>query len=155
MGHAAARPDRMSSMERETLADGTIRLQAGRGSSMTFARVRPGVVLVRIVGYDRGEFGDAPFDLMQAEARRWGKIELFVDATETPGAVTAVRETWTEWFKVHRGELVRVHAVSGSTFVEMALSVAKTLSRTGELMQLYKDREEFDAALQRARGGQS
>jgi hypothetical protein len=140
---------------RETLADGTIKLQAGRGSSMTLTRVRPGVMLVRIAGYDRGEFGDAPFDLMQAEAQRWGKIELFVDATETPGAVTTVREMWTEWFKVHRSQLIRVHAVSGSTFVEMALSVAKTLSRTGELMQLYKDREEFDAALQRARGGQS
>lgn len=140
---------------RETLADGTIKLQSERGSSMTIARVRPGVVLVRIVGYDRGELGDAPFDLMQAEAQRWGKIELFVDATETPGAVTSVREMWTEWFKVHRSQLIRVHAVSGSTFVEMALSVAKTLSRTGELMQLYKDREEFDAALQRARGGPS
>lgn len=139
-------------VDRETLPDGSTRLRAGR-SSMTFTRVRPGVVLVRISGYDRGEFGDVPFDLMQAEIQRWGKIELFVDATETPGAVTAVRELWTEWFRVHQRGLVRVHAISGSNFVEMALSVAKTLSRTGELMQLYSDREGFDAALQRAGKG--
>jgi hypothetical protein len=137
---------------RETLPDGSIRLTAERGS-MTLARVRPGVVRVQIAGYDRGEFGDAPFDFMQAEIQRWGKIELFVDVTETPGAVTAVRETWTEWFRVHRKELVRVHAITGSTFVETALGVAKTLSRTGELMQLYSDREGFDRALKRAAKG--
>lgn len=156
MGHAATeRLECPAMVERETLPDGTIKLQAERGSSMTLTRVRPGVLLVRIAGYDRGEFGDAPFDVMQAEAQRWGKIELFVDATETPGAVTAVREMWTEWLKIHRQQLIRVHAVSGSTFVEMALSVAKTLSRTGELMQVYRDRAEFEAALQRARAGRA
>lgn len=136
-------------LARETLPDGSIELRAERGS-MTISRTRPGVVVVRIAGYDRGEFGDAPFDLMQAEIQRWGRIELFVDVTATPGAVTAVREAWTEWFRVHQKELVRVHVVSSSPFVGTTLGVAKALSRTGELMLLYGEREGFEAALQRA-----
>ena len=134
---------------RETLPDGSTRLSSERGS-FTFTRPRPGVFLVRITGYDQGEFGDAPFDAMQAEINRFKRIELFVDTREVFGAATAVREAWTEWLKLHASELVRAHLVSGSKLVFMALTVAKELSRTGDLIRVYSDPAAFDDALARA-----
>ncbi len=134
---------------RETLPDGSTRL-TGERASFTFTRPRPGVFLVRITGYDDGEFGDAPFDAMQAELNRFKRVELFVDTREVFGAATPVREAWTSWLRLHAAELVRAHLVSGSRFVFMALTVAKELSRTGDLIRVYSDPAGFDEALARA-----
>lgn len=136
--------------DRETLPDGSVRL-TGERCSFTFTRLRPGAFLVKITGHDRGEFGDAPFDALQAEIGRFGAIELFVDTSEVLGAVTGVREAWTEWFRVHRASLTRVHLVAGSKFVQQTLTVSKLLSRTGELIRIHPDRESFEQELARAR----
>ena len=41
---------------RETLPDGRIKLTAGE-CSFVYARLKPGVLLVTIAGYDTGQFG--------------------------------------------------------------------------------------------------
>lgn len=115
-------------------------------------RPLPGVFVVRIEGYDRGEFGDRPFDLIQAELLRFGRIELFIDTRDALGAVTAVREAWTAWFHRHRAALARVHILVGSKYVKLTMDIAKELSRTGELIRVHADVAAFGAALARAAG---
>ncbi len=53
-------------------------------------RLRPGVLLLRIVGNDRGEFGDAPMDLVQAEMNRFAKLVFFIDLAGVEGVVSRV-----------------------------------------------------------------
>lgn len=136
-------------LARETLPDGSTRLSSER-SSCTFTRPRAGVFVVKIAGYDQGEFADAPFDAMQAELARFKRVELFVDLREALGAATPVREAWTAWLTAHGPELVRAHLVSSSKFVFMAVTVAKELSRTGDLIRVHSDPATFDDALARA-----
>lgn len=136
--------------DRETLPDGATVLRTER-CSFTLSRPRPGVFLVRIVGNDRGEFGDAPFDLVLAEIGRFGKLELFVDTSGVEGVVSRVREAWTEWFRTHQPKLTRVHILSGgSRFVATTMHISKELSRTGDLIRIHEDPATFAEALARA-----
>lgn len=134
--------------ERETLPDGATVLRSER-CSFTFTRVRPGVLLVRIVGNDRGEFGDAPFERVQAELDRFRALALFIDAEGVEGVVSAVREAWTEWLRTHQAELTQVHILGGSRFVTTTMLISKELSRTGELIRVHAAREGFAGALAR------
>ncbi len=94
----------------------------------------PCVFLVRIVGDDRGEFGDAPFDLVLAEIGRFGELELFVDTSGVEG-------------------VTRVHIPSGSPrFVATTMNIPKELPRTGELTRVHEDPATFAEALARATG---
>jgi hypothetical protein len=136
--------------ERETLPDGSTRLTSPRGS-FTFARLRAGSFLVSIAGYDDGDFGDAPFEAMQAEIARFRRIELFVDVSAVFGAATSVRESWTDWLRTHHASLSKVHILSGSKFVLLTLSVAKELSRTGDLIRIYSDAQAFAASVAQSR----
>lgn len=136
--------------ERETLPDGSTVLRSER-CRFTLTRLRPGAFFVRIEGYDRGEFGDAPFDGILAEMARFAPLELFVDTSDALGAATPVREAWTEWFRVQQPRLRRVHLLGGSKFMTSTLSISKELSRTGELIRVHAARDSFDAALAQAR----
>ena len=136
--------------DRETLPDGSTLLRSAR-CRFTLTRLRPGAFLVRIEGYDQGEFGDAPFDAILAEMTRFGPLELFVDTADALGAATPVREAWTEWFRVQQPRLRRAHLLGGSKYMTSTLNIAKELSRTGELIRVHAGRESFDAALAQAR----
>lgn len=134
-------------VQRETTTDGA-RWRSER-CTHTLTRLRPGRVHLVIDGYDQGEFGNAIFDELLSEAKNFGKLELFVDLRTAFGAVTPVREAWTEWFRTQAPLLRRVHILSGSRFIDMATMTAKVLSHTGELIVIHQDAASFDAALAR------
>lgn len=136
--------------DRETLPDGSTLLRSAR-CRFTMTRVRPGALLVRIEGYDGGEFGDAPFDHMLAEMARFAPLDLFVDTSDALGATTPVREAWTEWFRVQRPRLACVHLLGGSKYMTSTLNISKELSRTGDLIRVHAARDSFDAALAQPR----
>jgi hypothetical protein len=135
--------------DRETLPDGSTLLRSER-CSHTFTRLRPGVLLLRIVGNDRGEFGDAPMDLVQAELLRFRALAFFMDLSAVEGVVSRVREGWTEWLRLHQSGLTQVHMLTGSRFVTTTVSVSKELSRTGDMIQIHKEPESFAQAIARA-----
>ena len=138
--------------ERETLPDGATILRSER-CSHTFTRLRPGVLLLRIVGNDRGEFGDAPMDFVQAEMQRFRTLVFFIDMSGVEGVVSRVREAWTEWLRLQQSGLTRVHMLTGgSRFVTTTVSVSKELSRTGEMIQIHTDPERFAEAIARVVG---
>src|SRR4051794_41070198 len=111
-------------MRRETLPDGSIRL-ATEGCSFVYTRLRPGVLLTVVSGYDRGDLGYAALDEVAAEIGRFGAVRWFVDTREAFGVTTRVREDWTAWFQANQSALRGVDILVGSTFFAMAVSVAK------------------------------
>jgi hypothetical protein len=131
----------------EQLPDGAVRLTGSDGCTFTFRRLRPGVMVVTIAGYDTGVLGDAPLDIMTAEAQRTGRLELFIDAREGTGVVTPVREAWTQWFQRHHAQLKTVTILVGDKLVNSAVGVAKHFSRTGDLIRVMSDAARFDALL--------
>ncbi|WNG16372.1 hypothetical protein [Cystobacter fuscus] len=140
------------SFNRETLADGSVRLSSER-SSYTYRRLRPGVVFIRITGDDKGEFGDAPRDELREDISRYAPIELFFEMDETTGPSMPVQEAWREWFSIYRAALKSVNVLTRSKYMHVSVEVAKLFSRTGELIRVYLDPEPFQEALQRATPG--
>ena len=135
-------------MERETLSDGTLRLSV-KDCAFTYTRLRPGVLLVRISGFDRGELGRAPFEQPEAEMSAHGPLALLLDLRQAEGATKAVSDAWTEWFRERRPQLREVHILVASKFLDLTVKVAKLFSRTGELIQVYSDASRFEAVAAR------
>ncbi len=140
------------SFRRETLEDGSVQISNER-CTFTYYRPRPGVVFLRIVGYDQGEFGTAPMDELREDLCRYAPVELFVEMEEITGARLPVQDAWTEWFSLNRSALKSVSILARSKFMHFTAEVVKFFSRTGELIRVYLDPEPFGEALQRAAPG--
>jgi hypothetical protein len=138
--------------KRETREDGSVRLSSER-CSFIYERPRPGVVFMRIIGHDKGEFGTAPMDELREDLRRHAPLELFIEMDESTGATLPVQEAWTEWFSHSRTALKSVSILTHSKYMHVTVEVAKLFSRTGELIRVYLDPATFDEALQRAAPG--
>ena len=137
----------VSEIKREILPGGDIRLSSGN-CTFLYPRPRPGVLRVTISGHDSGQFGASTLDEILAAINREGKIELFVDAREASGAATNVSDEWTRFFSLNREKLSRVHIlVGGSKVLQLTISIAQHLSRTGNLIQIYSDPEIFNRKL--------
>ncbi|HSH91613.1 MAG TPA: hypothetical protein VK996_16635, partial [Ramlibacter sp.] len=72
-------------------------------------------------------------------------LELFVDAQAAVAVGVPVSKEWTHFFSLNREHLVRVSVLVGSKAVELTVAIAQHLSQTGNLIQIYTDRELFDA----------
>src|SRR4051812_19806837 len=94
-------------IRREIVDPNTLRLASG-GSSFTYRRLKPGVLLMTIVGNDSGQFGTATIDEVNAEYDRFGVVTLFVDAQAAAGPSTQVMEAWTAYFSANSKKLKRV-----------------------------------------------
>jgi hypothetical protein len=134
--------------QREIHKDGTISLRSVN-CEFLYRRLRPGALHVTIVGDDKGEFGMAPLHEMDAEIARSAPIALFVDTRGARGAATSVTEDWTAWFASNQGNLRSVSILATSKFVHLIVSIAKHLSRTGEMIRIYTDEAPFEAAVAR------
>lgn len=134
-------------IKREILPGGDVRLSSG-DCTFVYRRPRAGALLVTISGYDAGQFGTTTLDEIHAAINREGRLELFVDARRAVGATVSVSDDWTRFFSLSREKLARVHIlVGGSKVMQLTLSIAQHLSRTGNLIQIYSDAELFDGKL--------
>lgn len=138
----------MTGVARESLPRGVVRLSCGE-ASFTYSRPRPGRLLVKISGMDKGQFGPATLDEITAALDREGSLELFVDARDAAGATASVSDEWTRFFSVQRARLHRVHVLAGSKAVKLTVAIAQHLSRTGDLIQIYSDPQIFESRLNR------
>ena len=137
-------------MVREQLPTGELKLSAG-DCSFTYQRPRPGVLLVTITGSDRGQFGTATLDEIRLELLRNRPLEIFVDAAGATAVRASVSREWTQFFSLNREQLKRVSVLAGSKAIELTVAIAQHLSQTGNLLQIYTDRELFDARLASSR----
>lgn len=134
-------------IKREILPGGDVRLSSG-DCTFVYRRPRAGALLVTISGYDGGQFGTTTLDEVHAAINREGKLELFVDAREAVGAAVGVSDDWTRFFSLSREKLSRVYVlVGGSKVMQLTISIAQHLSRTGNLIQIYSDAEMFNSKL--------
>lgn len=131
-----------STVKRENLPDGSVRLSAG-DCSFVYRRPKPGVLLVTITGHDKGQFGTATLDEIRAEISRERTIKLFVDTSEAFGAASSVSDAWTRFFSLNREHLSRVYILVGSKMVHLTVAISRHLSQTGNLIQIYSDPEQF------------
>ena len=72
-------------------------------------------------------------------------LELFVDASAASMPGVDVSREWTKFFALNQDDLKRVSVLVGSKAVELTVAIAQHLSRTGKLIQIYSDREVFEA----------
>lgn len=140
-----------SDITREQLSGGALQLAAG-GASFTFERLRQGVMLITVAGVDSGQFGTATLDEIRIELLRHRPLELFVDAQAAIAISVPVSKEWTHFFSLNREHLTRVSVLVGSKAIELTVAIAQHLSQTGNLIQIYTDRELFEARLGAARG---
>ena len=134
---------------RELLPDGSVRLTSGE-SAFVFARPTAGVLVVTITGYDKGQFGTAALDEIGSVLRLGARVHLFVDARNAIGATVRVSEDWTGFLARHQAELAHVHVLVGSKMVELTVAIARHLSRTDRLIQIYSDPAIFETQLEAA-----
>jgi hypothetical protein len=140
-----------SVVQRDTLNDGTVRLFSSKSKcTFYFLRPRPGVVVIRISGDDRGEFGTAPMDELREDLSRFAPVELFIETDKSAGAALPVQTAWTEWFAENRSALKSVSMLVHSKYMHFTAEVAKLFSRTGEMIRVYLDPAPYDEALGRA-----
>jgi hypothetical protein len=133
-------------LEREISTDGSVRLTSGN-TAFVFARPRASVLVVTITGYDEGRLGTAPLDEIGAVLRVAAPVELFVDARSAIGATVRVSEDWTSFLSRHRADLTCVHVLAGSKMVELTVAIARHLSRTDRLIQIYSEPKIFETQL--------
>jgi hypothetical protein len=134
---------------REVLPDGSVRMTGG-DAAFVFARPTASVLVVTITGYDKGQLGTAPLDEIGSLLRVAAPLHLFVDARNAVGATVRVSEDWTGFLSRHRAELEHVHVLAGSKMVELTVAIARHLSRTDRLIQIYSDPDVFEAQLEAA-----
>jgi hypothetical protein len=137
-------------IEKTSLPDGRLQLAAG-GCTFVYERLRQGALLVTIAGMDKGQFGTAALDEIRLELLRHRPIELFIDAGAATAVSVEVSKEWTHFFSLNREHLKRVSVLVGSKAIELTVAISQHLSRTGNLLQIYTDRELFDARVGAAR----
>jgi hypothetical protein len=120
---------------------------AADGCVFRYQRPQRGVLVIAIEGHDKGQFGTATLDEISLALRRERPLELFIDARASIGAATQVSEDWTRYFAINRADFTRVHVLAASKAVQLTVSIAQHLSRTGNLIQLYSDPSAFQARL--------
>jgi hypothetical protein len=105
----------------------------------------PGVLEIAIEGIDRGQFGAAPLDEVARALVRERPLELFIDASGASMPTVDVSREWTRFFALNQKDLKRVSVLVSSKSVELTIAIAQHLSQTGKLIQIYSDREVFEA----------
>ncbi len=114
-----------------------------------FTRLAKGAMLVTITGNDTGQFGTKALDEIRLEIMRYGPLELFIDAEQALLVSSEVSQEWTRFFSTSRSQLRRVSVLTGSKLINLTVAIAQHLSNTGNLIQIYSDRELFDGAIAR------
>ena len=134
---------------RETVDPQTVRLSAG-GCSFTYRRLKPGKLLLAISGDDKGQFGTAAIDEVNAEFDRFGKLTLFVDAYNASGPATSVMEAWTAYFAANRPKFnnIGILVAPQSKLLHLTVSIVQHLSGMGGQLRVFGSDQDFTKAIQ-------
>jgi hypothetical protein len=120
----------------------------GVSAGLAIERPAAGIVVLRLTGWDTGEFGDAA---MKEIAKGFpGPLQLFIDARAVKGATIDVSNDWALWLRANRARFAHVSMLTGSSFVQLTAKFVQRFAELGELMRIYTDPRAFDAALEAA-----
>ena len=130
-------------MDRELLEDGSSRLFDAEAAFL-FRRPRPGVLVVSGSGRDRGQFGDVPFEEIEAEAARFGPLDLFIDTSGLEFADGAVVGRWTAWFRQLPPSVRSLGILHGAEMTGLNVAVAAHLARHSGRLRVHPHRSRFE-----------
>lgn len=114
---------------------------------LAIERPAPAVVVVRLTGWDVGEFGEAPLRELEQYLAERQALELFIDAREAKGATIDVSSEWALWLRKHKDSLQHVSMLTGAPFIRLTAKFVQRFADLGEAMRIYTDARAFDAAL--------
>jgi len=128
---------------------------AYEGIHCSLAIERPGlnVVVIRLSGWDAGEFGDVPMKELAKDLAKADIIELFIDARASKGASIEVSGEWAQWLGKNRSRFKHISMLTGSRFIQLTANFVRRFADLGELMRIYTDPVAFDAALAQSLSG--
>ena len=132
---------------RELLEDGSTRLHDDEGA-FVFRRPRPGALVVRFVGRDSGQFGEKPFEEMEAEAARFGPLHIFLDTSPADVTEVDVVTRWTSWLRSLPVWVRAIEILHGQQMTGLNVAIAAHLARRDRL-KAYADQPRFEAAIRR------
>ena len=124
----------------------------GVTAGLAIERPGPGVVVIRLTGWDTGEFGDAPMKEV-AKDFAGGSVRLFIDARAVKGATIDVSNEWALWLRANRTRFAEISMLTGSPFIQLTAKFVQRFADLGELMRIYTDAAAFDSALRAATSG--
>jgi hypothetical protein len=109
------------------------------------------VVVLRLSGWDVGEFGDAPMKALEEEIAG-GTVHFFIDARATKAATVDVSNDWALWLRKHKTRFAAISMLTGGPFVQLTAKFVQRFAELGDLMRIYTDAAAFDADLRAATG---
>jgi len=107
--------------------------------------------VLRLTGWDVGEFGDAPMKALAAPIAP-GRVQLFIDARAVKGAAIDVSSEWAQWLRRHKSRFARISMLTGAPFVQLTAKFVQRFAELGDLMRIYTDPGAFEADLRAATG---
>lgn len=122
-------------------------LYEGVHCRLAVERPAPALVVVRLAGWDAGEFGDVPMQELAKDLAGSRPIELFIDARAVRGTSIEVSGEWAQWLGKHRSRFQHITMLTGSRFIQLTANFVRRFADLGEVMRIYTDPAAFDAAL--------
>jgi hypothetical protein len=109
----------------------------------------PGVVRIKLSGWDAGEFGDLPMQQLGTHLDVLGGelLELYIDARAVRGASIDVSSDWARWLGRHKQHFAHISMLTGSSFIQLTAKFVQRFAELGELMRIYTEARAFDSAL--------
>jgi hypothetical protein len=120
----------------------------GVNAGLAIERPAAGVVVLRLAGWDTGEFGDAAMREIEKDFDE--PIQLFIDARAVKGASIDVSNDWALWLRGNRERFAQISMLTGAPFVQLTAKFVQRFAELGEVMRIYTDPSAFDAALRAA-----
>jgi len=114
---------------------------------LAIERPAAAVVVVRLTGWDVGEFADAPMKEIEKQFDAGNGLQLFIDARAVRGATIDVSSEWAQWLRRNRARFAHVSMLTGAPFVQVTAKFVQRFTDLGEVMRIYTDPRAFDAAL--------
>jgi hypothetical protein len=100
----------------------------GVSAGLAIERPAAAVVVLRLTGWDTGEFGDAAMK----------------------GASVDVSNDWALWLRANRARFAHVSMLTGAPFVQLTAKFVQRFADLGEIMRIYTDAPAFDASVRTA-----
>src|SRR5688572_28439673 len=122
-------------------------LYEGVHCQLAIQRPARDVIVLRLEGWDAGEFADAPMQELAKDLATAHLIELYIDARASRGASIEVSGEWAQWLGKHRSRFKHISMLTGSRFIQLTANFVRRFAELGEVMRIYTDPVAFDAAL--------